>query len=124
MKSGTALLGSSIVMFSLATSLHAADGTAANTAATAAPPVANRAAPAHNMAATTPEATEAHATGKHARHATKHHSTHRRDTTMAAAVNTGTGDPAYRAALKNCVAGPEGRRDSCLDDAIARFGQS
>ena len=124
MKSGTALFGSSIVMFSLATSLHAADGTAANTAATSTLPVANRTAPADNTAATTPEATGAHATGKHERHATKHHSMRRRDTTMAAAVNTGTGDPAYRAALKHCVAGPEGQRDSCLDDAIARFGQS
>ena len=53
----------------------------------------------------------------------KHRSMYRHDTTMAATA-TGTGDPAYRAALKECVAGPEGRRDSGIDDAIARFGQS
>ncbi len=124
MKSGITLLGSSIVMFSLATGLHAVDGLAANTTATSTPPVASRTAPADNTAAPAPKATTAHATGKHERHATKHHSMHRRDTTMAAAAKTGTGDPAYRTALKNCVAGPEGQRDSCLDDAIARFGQS
>jgi hypothetical protein len=75
------------------------------------------------MATTTPDSTGTNATAKHAGHATKHQSMHSRDTAMAA-ISTGTGDPAYREALKQCVAGPEGQRDSCIDDAIARFGQS
>jgi hypothetical protein len=28
---------------------------------------------------------------------------------------------AYRTALKRCVAGPAEQRDTCLNDAIARF---
>jgi len=109
-------------MFSLSASLRAADDTFANIAASSPPPVANGTAPAGAAAATTSEAVDMHATGKHGRHAMRHPSMQRRD--ALAATATGTGDPAYRAALKECVAGPEGQHDSCLDDAIARFGQS
>jgi len=108
-------------MFSLSTGLQAAGNASANSAA---PPAASITAPTDNGGATSPEATDAHAAAKHERHAMKQHPMHRRDTTMATAMSTGTGDPAYRAALKDCVAGPDGQRDSCIDDAIARFGQS
>jgi len=36
----------------------------------------------------------------------------------------GASDSAYRAALRRCVEGPQGQRQSCLDDAIARFSRS
>ena len=123
MKSGIALLGSCIVMFSLSAVVEAADRAPADTAAASTPPISNSTVPTNSAAATTPDSTGMHATGKHAGHTTKHQSMQGRDTALAATA-TGTGDPAYRAALKECVAGPEGRRDSCIDDAIARFGQS
>ena len=121
MNPGIALLGSCIVMFSLSAGVQAADS-APYTASTSATPAASTGANGA-MAATAHGSSGMHATTKHASHAMKHHSMPRRDTAMAA-TTTGTGDPAYRAALKGCVAGPEGQRDSCIDDAIARFGQS
>jgi hypothetical protein len=33
----------------------------------------------------------------------------------------GSGDTAYRSALRNCAAGPANQRDACLDSAISRF---
>lgn len=66
-------------------------------------------------AAPTTTATKHHAKAHHQKHAT-HAST--------GAASTGNQEMAYRAALKNCVAGPAAQRERCLDDSIARFGRS
>ena len=42
----------------------------------------------------------------------------------AANMASNAGDSAYRAALRRCVTGPEQQRDSCLDDAIARYAHA
>jgi hypothetical protein len=42
----------------------------------------------------------------------------------ADAMASNAGDSAYRAALRRCVTGPEQQRDSCLDDAIARYAHA
>jgi len=42
----------------------------------------------------------------------------------ANAMESNTGDSAYRAALRRCVTGPASQRDSCLDDAIARYARA
>lgn len=115
MKSVLAWLGPALAIFSLSASLHAADATPAT-------PAAASAAPGASGTATPQAASGAHAKAPHAHRATKHPA-HARGPTMAMTA-TGTGNPAYRAALRDCVAGPAGRRDSCLDNAIARFGQS
>ena len=61
--------------------------------------------------------------GTHKHHVKAHHNEHaRRQSTTAA--STGNQETAYRAALRNCVAGPAAQRDSCLDNSIARFGRS
>jgi hypothetical protein len=57
-------------------------------------------------------------------HATAHHKTHAKHKQMATASPTSNQDTAYHAALKHCVAGPAGQRESCLDDTIARFGRA
>jgi hypothetical protein len=36
----------------------------------------------------------------------------------------GGGDSAYRAALRRCVTGPSAERDTCLDQAISRYGHA
>jgi hypothetical protein len=36
---------------------------------------------------------------------------------------SGSGDSAYRSALRACAAGPAAQRDTCLDSAIARFNR-
>lgn len=57
-------------------------------------------------------------------HATAHHKTHAKHKRMATASPASNQDTAYHAALKHCVAGPAGQRESCLDDTIARFGRA
>jgi hypothetical protein len=34
------------------------------------------------------------------------------------------GDTPYHAALKQCVEGPSGQRDNCIDQAISQYGRS
>ena len=43
---------------------------------------------------------------------------------MGSGSSASSSETAYRLALRQCVEGPMGRRDSCLDDAIARYGRS
>ena len=90
-------------------------------------------APAAPEAATAPapEGTATMTAPAHAKHAGKmhthsaHHMTPSTAESIASPVAmSGTGDPAYHAALKQCIAGPETQRDSCLDDAIARYSHS
>ena len=53
--------------------------------------------------------------------------THRAATKRGHPANTmasNAGDSAYHAALRRCVTGPEQQRDSCLDDAIARYAHA
>jgi hypothetical protein len=61
---------------------------------------------------------------KHHKH---HHDVSRHDSSgssvgTAGAMGASDREPAYRAALRRCVEGPQARRDGCMDDAIARFG--
>jgi hypothetical protein len=107
-------------MFSLSASLQAADTAPAPSTGPEASIAVNDPSAAD---ATTQGESGMHAKSRHAHHAAKHSSTQARSPAMAMTA-TGTGNPAYRSALRDCVAGPEGQRDSCLDDAIARFGQS
>ena len=68
-----------------------------------------------------PSATPTTSTHKHHVKAHDHkHAMHK----SATAASTGKQETAYRAALRNCVAGPAAQRESCLDDSIARFGRS
>lgn len=67
-------------------------------------------------------AAPAGATQKH--HATAHHQSKAKHKHMAAASPAGNQETAYQAALKQCVAGPAGQRESCLDGAIARYGRA
>lgn len=55
-----------------------------------------------------------HATAKKA-----HHASHKMS--MSESNNA---DSAYRAALRQCVTGPTSQRDSCLDQAIERYGRA
>ena len=67
----------------------------------------------------------AHAKTKHATHtrAPAHHAM--RHGNQATADNeTTNADSAYKSALRQCVTGPQSSRDSCLDQAIARYGHA
>lgn len=101
----------------------------------ATPEAATAPAPQTTAATTTAPATEttAAATTEPAnkKHAGKMHARLAQPETPITAASpaptvamSGTGDPAYRAALKQCIAGPETQRDSCIDDAIARYSHS
>ena len=95
---------------------------AAPEAATATAPqktAATTTAPAPEMtaAATTEPANKKHAGKMHAHSAQPHDADQRLNRSRPPVAMSGTGDPAYRAALKQCIAGPETQRDSCLDDA-------
>jgi hypothetical protein len=58
---------------------------------------------------------------KHHHDVSHHHSSGSSGRT-AGAMGASDREPAYRAALRQCVEGPQARRDGCIDDAIARFG--
>ena len=58
-------------------------------------------------------------------HASTHKSTRAHHEHQASTPSASSGNElAYRAALKSCVEGPAGQRDSCLDGAIMRFSRS
>jgi hypothetical protein len=76
------------------------------------------------MNAATGAATTAPASGAKKHHSTTHHQKHPKSQPMEAASAAGSQESAYRAALKNCVAGPAAQKERCLDDAIARHGRS
>lgn len=81
----------------------------------------NTAATKATVASTTPETASSSA---HQHHATVHHKTH---ATHKVAETTSPGsyrEAAYRDALHQCVAGPAGQREGCLDNAIMRFGRT
>jgi hypothetical protein len=64
-----------------------------------------------------------HKQHKHQKHHTvSHNRSHGHGATMAVASAASDRETTYRATLRRCVEGPNARRDSCLDDAIARFG--
>ena len=96
-----AILGSFLAL--LVTGAVAQTGAAAPSAASA---------PQHAAAPITPKA----------HHAKTHHVTHARHGHSASTVSGH--DAAYRTALRHCVEGQAQQRESCLDDAIAQFGQS
>ena len=81
----------------------------------------NAAATRATATSTTPKTASS---GAHQHHATAHHKTH---ATHKQAENTSPGsyrEAAYRDALHQCVAGPAGQREGCLDNAIMRFGRT
>jgi len=55
-------------------------------------------------------------------HDLSHHDTSGSSERTAGGMGASDREPAYRAALRQCVEGPQARRDGCMDDAIARFG--
>ena len=67
----------------------------------------------------------AHAKTKHAMHtrAPAHHAMRHGNQAMAGNETT-SADSAYKSALRQCVTGPQSARDSCLDEAIARYGHA
>lgn len=71
----------------------------------------------------TPNGT-AHKQHKHQKHhPASHYRSHGHGATMAVASAASDRETTYRATLRTCVEGSNARRDSCLDDAIARFGR-
>jgi hypothetical protein len=64
-------------------------------------------------------------TGKHHRHhAASHTAGNAQHKPMESARPASSQETAYQMALRHCVAGPTGQRDSCLDSAITRYGRS
>jgi hypothetical protein len=55
-------------------------------------------------------------------HDVSHHDSSGSSGRTAGAMGASDREPAYRAALRQCVEGPQARRDGCIDEAIARFG--
>jgi hypothetical protein len=96
--------------------------TTSNASHAAAPPGGPNAAATKATAAST--APEAASSSAHQHHATAHHKTR---ATHKQAENTSPGsyrEAAYRDALHQCVTGPAGQREGCLDNAIMRFGRT
>ena len=60
----------------------------------------------------------------HQHHATAHHKTHATHKQAESASPGSYQEAAYRDALHQCVAGPVGQREGCLDNAIMRFGRT
>ena len=116
------ILGVCVVMLALGagaqtTRDNASQSTAAS--ATSAP----TSTPSIAGAGQTPNGTT-HKQHKHQKHHTvSHNRSHSHGATMAVASAASNGETTYRAALRKCVEGPKARSDSCLDDAIARFGR-
>ena len=112
------LLAVAIAGFALATSAQAASN--------AAPPSATT----HAASAATKAGTKAATTAKSSKSKTAHktaasHAARRTTRTRTASAEPASGaDTAYRAALRQCVTGPAAQRDSCIDDAIARYGHA
>lgn len=96
--------------------------TSGNPSPAATSPTKTATASPTTSAATKAPAASASTTQKH--HATAHHHSKAQHNHMAAASPTENQETAYHAALKQCVAGPAGQRESCLDGAIARFGRA
>ena len=117
-------LGFAIAIFSLSATGQMNYGNAPSPAAS---PPATQAAPTpvpETPATTTSApANTMHATGKHMHHA-RHGARASHASAAPPVAMSGTGDPAYHAALQQCVAGPMVRRETCLDDAITRYSHS
>jgi hypothetical protein len=79
-------------------------------------------APNTNGNATSPK----NASPKHHQHHAASHKTPNgtQHNPMGSVSSASSSETAYRMALRHCVEGPMGRRDGCLDDAIARYGRS
>jgi len=115
-------LGFTIAIFSMSAIGQVNYGTAPSPGTPQAAPAAAPAAESSDATTNAP-ANKMHAGTKHAHHA--RNMTPSASTSAAPPVAmSGTGDPAYHAALKQCIAGPDSQRDSCLDDAIARYSHS
>lgn len=64
------------------------------------------------------------ASNSHKHHTTAHHQAQGKQKPMAEESPGSVQDTAYGNALRHCVEGQAGQRDSCLDNAIARFGRA
>jgi hypothetical protein len=122
------ILGVCVVMLALGAGAQTTkDNTSQSTAASATS--APTRTPSIAGAGQTPSGTthKQHKQHKHQKHqkhhAVSHNRSHSHGATMAVASAASNGETTYRAALRKCVEGPKARRDSCLDDAIARFGR-
>jgi len=111
------ILGACIAMMAFAAQAQSYGTHAANTA----PPPGQTATHSPSPSSSTGQ-TAAPAQNKQ-RAASRHESSGQHKA-VPEASNEMSGDTAYRSALRSCVQGPEGQRDSCLDGAIARFGRS
>lgn len=89
----------------------------AASAVTSTPPSSNAA----SQAATEKAARVAKHDAKRHWMAQRHHTWHTR---MATTSPVGNEETAYRIALKRCVQGPPGARNSCIDDAITKHQRS
>lgn len=112
------ILGGCILALAFGTAAQATGSKASQTSAAAEKPAAT--------STTSGSGETAKATmHKHSQHhATSHSSSPTHHKHMASAPAAGNQETTYRAALKSCVEGPAGQRDSCLDNAIMRFGRS
>ena len=91
------------------------------THAAVAPGTTAKPAPTTSVAAD--KSTMPPASGAHKNHATAHHTSHAKHAERGSSAMASSQDSAYRAALRSCVAGPAGQKESCLDNAIKRFGR-
>ena len=69
-------------------------------------------------------ATSKSATGTTKHTMRMHHGNKMARRTSPAMASENSADSAYRAALRQCVTGPAAQRDTCLDQAIARYGHA
>jgi len=102
----------------LALGAQAAGNTTSSTGATAEKASASDGATSNHATASQ------HSAHQHSRHHAAHASGHKHPAHTTAAAPASSQDAAYQTALRSCVEGPAGQRDSCLDGAISRFGRS
>lgn len=97
-----------------------ASGTTHGTAGTSTAASANTAPKTHSTMKKSSTATRSHMAS---RGTATHRASARHERSTHAMASNGA-DSAYRAALRRCVTGAESQRDSCLDEAIARYGHA
>jgi hypothetical protein len=109
----SAAVGACVTLMALSAGGQTTTGNTSNATTTA-----GAAASAAGKSVVTPSSS----TQKH--HATTHHQSNAKHKHIASASPASNHETAYDAALKQCVAGPAGQRENCLDGAIARFGRA
>jgi hypothetical protein len=122
MKTPSLLSVSLLAAFGLLAQIASAQSTAMPASPAASPSAAAPAAAASSPASANEPAKASTAT-HHKKHKTSHAKTAAKQPAMADSRMATGNDTPYRMALKQCVQGPAANKDSCIDNAIARFGR-